>query len=294
MSATTPLRTHAPLHPLTAENARWSSGFWAGIAQRTHEVTVPSMWDMLRDPAISPGLTNFRIAAGLEDGEHQGPPFMDGDTYKWFESAVAQLELHPDAEVERQLEDIAALIASVQREDGYLHTPTAISERHRQQVVALADRFNFETYNLGHLITAAVRHYEVTGSETLLNAAKNAARFLQSLATDKPVELARSAICPSHYMAAIELHRVTGDEQHLRLAEDFLRVRDEFEEGGDDNQDRIPVHEQTAVAGHAVRANYLYAGLADLVAETGDERLTSVLERLWNDVVDTKLYITGG
>ena len=294
MSATTPLRTHAPLHPLAAENARWSSGFWAGIAQRTHEVTVPSMWDMLRDPAISPGLTNFRIAAGLEDGEHQGPPFMDGDTYKWFESAVAQLELHPDAEVERQLEDIAALIASVQREDGYLHTPTAISERHRQQVVALADRFNFETYNLGHLITAAVRHYEVTGSETLLNAAKNAARFLQSLATDKPVELARSAICPSHYMAVIELHRVTGDEQYLRLAEDFLRVRDEFEEGGDDNQDRIPVHEQTAVTGHAVRANYLYAGLADLVAETGDERLTSVLERLWNDVVDTKLYITGG
>ena len=294
MSATTPLRTHAPLHPLAAENARWSSGFWAGIAQRTHEVTVPSMWDMLRDPAISPGLTNFRIAAGLEDGEHQGPPFMDGDTYKWFESAVAQLELHPDAEVERQLEDIAALIASVQREDGYLHTPTAISERHRQQVVALADRFNFETYNLGHLITAAVRHYEVTGSETLLNAAKNAARFLQSLATDKPVELARSAICPSHYMAVIELHRVTGDEQYPRLAEDFLRVRDEFEEGGDDNQDRIPVHEQTAVTGHAVRANYLYAGLADLVAETGDERLTSVLERLWNDVVDTKLYITGG
>ena len=135
---------------------------------------------------------------------------------------------------------------------------------------------------------------EVTGSTTLLDAARKAASFLEDLATNKPVELARSAICPSHYMAVIDLYRATHDERYLRLAEAFVRVRDDFDEGGDDNQDRIPVREQTVVAGHAVRANYLYAGLADLVAETGDDELSSVLENLWRDVVDTKLYITGG
>ncbi|SEE69565.1 glycoside hydrolase family 127 protein [Ruania alba] len=294
MTATPQTRAHAPWTPLGADGARWHSGFWADVARRTREVTVPTMWDMLRDPAISPGLRNFQIAAGVAEGEHQGPPFMDGDTYKWLESAVVQLELEWDDELAERIAELGRLIASVQREDGYLHTPTAIAERQELQVRPLADRFNFETYNLGHLITVAVRHHAVTGSHILLDVAEKAAGFLEMLATDKPTELAKSAICPSHYMAVIDLYRATGNERYLRLGEAFLRVRDEFTEGGDDNQDRIPVREQTVVTGHAVRANYLYAGLSDLVAETGDDELHAVLDRLWRDVVDTKLYLTGG
>lgn len=293
MTATTATRAHARLRPLGAESARWSSGFWGGVHERTRDVTIPQIWSSLSDPAISPGLTNFRIAAGLEAGTHLGPPFMDGDFYKWLEAAIARLETDPDPELAARIEDIAQLIASVQREDGYLHTPTIISARNHEDALALADRFHFETYNLGHLITAGVKHYEVTGSTTLLEAAEKAAAFLEDLATNKPLELARSAICPSHYMAVVDLYRATGDERYLRLSEAFVRVRDDFQ-GGDDNQDRLPVREQTVVAGHAVRANYLYAGLADLVAETGDDELTAVLERLWQDVVATKLYITGG
>jgi DUF1680 family protein len=289
----TTTRNHPALRPLTGGSARWARGFWGGIHDRTRDVTIPAMWDSLRDPAVSPGLRNFRVAAGLEDGIHEGPPFMDGDFYKWLEAAIARLETDPDPRLAASVEEIAALIASVQREDGYLHTPTAISTRNHEDVTELADRFNFETYNLGHLITAGVRHYEVTGSTTLLGVAVKAAGFLEHLATDKPVELARSAICPSHYMAVIDLHRATGDERYLRLAEAFVRVRDDFD-GGDDNQDRLPVREQVVAAGHAVRANYLYAGLADLVAETGDVQLLGVLEGLWRDVIDTKLYVTGG
>jgi uncharacterized protein len=293
MPAQTALRPHAPLQHLGAADARWERGFWGAITERTREVTVPRMWDALRDPAISPGLRNFRIAAGLEEGTHAGPPFMDGDLYKWLEAAVAELEVAPDAMLAEAVESVVALIASVQREDGYVHTPTLIASRHREEASALADRFHFETYNLGHLITTGVRHHEVTGSTTLLDVARGAARFLEDLATNKPVELARSAICPSHYMAVIDLYRATSDERYLRLAEAFVRVRDDFE-GGDDNQDRLPVREQKAVAGHAVRANYLYAGLADIVAETGDDELQGILESLWQDVVDTKLYVTGG
>ncbi|MET1018459.1 MAG: beta-L-arabinofuranosidase domain-containing protein [Microterricola sp.] len=294
MAVTTSLSTHTPLRALDAANARWARGFWGDLHARTRDVTVPRIWESLSDPQVSPGLQNFRLAAGLASGEHIGPPFMDGDFYKWLEAAIARLETDPDHELAAQVEELAQLIASVQRDDGYLHTPTFIAERNDAPVSALADRFNFETYNLGHLITAGVRHFQVTGSTTLLNAAKKAASFLEDLATNKPVELARSAICPSHYMAVIELYRATEDERYLRLAEAFVRVRDEFDEGGDDNQDRVPVREQTAVAGHAVRANYLYAGLADLVAETADDELQGVLENLWRDVVDTKLYITGG
>jgi DUF1680 family protein len=252
------------------------------------------MWQMLDDPAVSPGIRNFRIAAGLEEGEHSGPPFMDGDVYKWLEAAIAQLETEPTPELRTIVDEFAQLVASVQRADGYVHTPTLIAARHDVDTTALADRFAFETYNLGHLITAGVRHYEVTGSEVLLDVARKAAGFLEDLAVNRPLELARSAICPSHYMAVIELYRATDDPRYLELAEAFLRVRDDFEEGGDDNQDRIPVREQRVAAGHAVRANYLYAGLADLVAETGDDELQGVLENLWRDVVETKLYITGG
>ncbi|WP_314504446.1 beta-L-arabinofuranosidase domain-containing protein [uncultured Microbacterium sp.] len=284
--------TTAPLRALRAGEARWARGFWGAIDERTRSRTIPLMWDSLRDPSISAGLQNFRVAAGLEPGRHEGPPFMDGDFYKWMEAAVSQLEKDADPTLAATVEELATLIASVQREDGYLHTPTLIAARNHEDAIALADRFHFETYNLGHLITLGVRHHEVTGSTVLLDVAQRAASFLEGLAADEPVELARSAICPSHYMAVIELYRATGEERYLRLAEAFVRVRDDFA-GGDDNQDRIPVRAQTSVAGHAVRANYLYAGLADLVAEGGDEELGAVLQSLWQEVVDTKLYVTG-
>ena len=293
MKSSTAKRHHAPLTGLRAANVMWAGGFWGNELERTRTVTVPGMWASLSNPDISPGWRNFLIAAGDAEGQHEGPPFLDGDLYKWLEAAISLLETAPDAALEASIDDIAAKIASVQRGDGYLHTPTRIAERNHEQAQPLADRFNFETYNLGHLITAGVRHHRVTGSTVLLDAAERAAGFLEDLATNHTDQLARSAICPSHYMAVIELYRATGNERYLRLAESFVAVRDGFE-GGDDNQDRVRVREQKVVAGHAVRANYLYAGLADLVAETGDPELTEVLERLWRDVVDTKLYITGG
>ena len=96
MSVPTAPHPQTPLRPLGAAEARWVSGFWGEIADRTRAVTVPAMWDSLRDPAISPALRNFRIAAGLGEGTHVGPPFMDGDLYKWLEAAIAELEVAPD------------------------------------------------------------------------------------------------------------------------------------------------------------------------------------------------------
>ena len=291
MSTAAPGRSH--LRPLTARDVQWASGFWHEVQARTRSTTVPNMWDDLQDPSVSPAWRNFRIAAGDETGSHAGPPFLDGDFYKWLEAAISQLEVAPEPWLERAVEESVALIASIQREDGYVHTPTLIAARNEEAVSALADRFHFETYNLGHLISAGVRHHRVTGRTDLLDVAERAASFLEDLATNRPLELARSAICPSHYMAVVDLYRATSDPRYLRLAETFVQVRDDFV-GGDDNQDRVPVRQQTVAAGHAVRANYLYAGLADLATETGDEELVTVLAGLWSDVVETKLYVTGG
>lgn len=293
-SSSTTKSSHAKLNALNATSVTWSGGFWGTELERTRAVTVPSIWNSLSDTAVSPGWRNFLIAAGDAEGSHDGPPFLDGDLYKWLEGAISLLETNRDAELEKLVNEIAAKIASIQREDGYLHTATLIATRNNKAVDALADRFNFETYNLGHLITLGVRHHRVTGNESLLTAARGAAAFLDHLATDLPNQLAASAICPSHYMAVIDLYRATGNASYLRLAERFLEVRDQFTEGGDDNQDRLPVREQKVAAGHAVRANYLYAGLADLVAETGDQQLSDVLAGLWSDVVERKLYLTGG
>lgn len=274
-------------------HVRFTSGFWQGIQQKVLGTTVPAMGADLADDTVSPALRNFRIAVGDEQGEHAGPPFLDGDFYKWLEAALAVIELEPTSPLRGQVDEAVSLIARSQRADGYVHTPTVIAERKSEEALPLADRFNFETYNLGHLISAAVRHHAVTGETSFLEVAEGAAGWLEALARDKPLDLARSAICPSHYMAVVELYRATGAERWLRLAEAFIEVRDDFQ-GGDDNQDRIPVREQRVAAGHAVRANYLYAGLADLVLETGDESLMTVLESVWSDVVDTKLALTGG
>jgi hypothetical protein len=147
---------------------------------------------------------------------------------------------------------------------------------------------------MGHLITAACLHYRVTGDGKFLNVARKTADFLDTTFQEPTPELARNSVCPSHYMAMVELYRVTGEPRYLALAEKFLEMRNiEIPDGGDDNQDRMPFVEQREALGHAVRANYLFAGAADLYAENGDDQLLAALEPIWDNVVHKKMYITG-
>ncbi len=271
---------------------RPTGGTLARTLRRTAAVTVPTMGRLLDGPGHA--VENFRIAAGESEGVHEGPPFMDGDLYKWLEAVAALQSFDIDPQRKAWLEDVGSLVARAQRDDGYVHTQTLIAARAAGVEHPLDDRLNFETYNLGHLMTAGVVAHRTTGDDTLLDAGRRAAAYLLHLLDDAPDLLARSAICPSHYMGVVELYRVTRDPDHLRLAKALLEIRDTFDGGSDDNQDRVPLRRQTVVAGHAVRANYLYAGAADLVAETGDHELLEVLTRLWDDLVSTKLYVTGG
>ena len=277
------------------DDVRWTEGFWAERFGVCRDSMVPSMWRILNNPDISHSFRNFEIAAGTQKGCHVGPPFHDGDFYKWFESLAAVYMQTGDPALDSLMDAIIPLISRSQREDGYIHTPVIIEQVNDPgSKLEFRERLDFETYNLGHLMTAACVHYRATGKKTLLEVAENAGDFLIQFYERSPGELARNAICPSHYMGVTELYRTTGDKKYLELARNLIEIRALVDDGADHNQDRIPFRQQKTATGHAVRANYLYAGVADLVAETGDTSLLNPLKSIWSDLVNHKLYITGG
>jgi hypothetical protein len=272
----------------------WTGGFWGERSEICANSMIPHMLNQYLDDSVSHAFLNFEIAAGLAEGKHVGPPFHDGDFYKILEGLVMNYAQSPNKETEKQLDDIIEVIGKTQRNDGYIHTPVAIQSRmHPEKKHEFSERLDFETYNMGHLMTLACLHYRVTGKENLLNIAKKATDFLYRYYQQFPQKLADNAICPSHYMGVAEMYRTTGDKRYKELAQGLIDIRDMVTNGTDHNQDRVPFKQQTEAAGHAVRANYLYAGAADVYAETGDDSILTALEHIWEDVVGNKLYITG-
>ncbi len=300
---------------------KWTGGFWKDRFDVLSGTGIWSMWDTWNTPYEtldekgahgSHGFMNFLVAAGTVKGKHHGPPFHDGDMYKWLEACAAVYAVTKDPKLDALMDQFIEQVALAQRADGYIHTPVVISERNqgidshantenaagieigKDQKHAFASRLNFETYNLGHLMTAGIIHQRATGKNTLFNCGKKAADFLYNFLKNDAAELSRNAICPSHYMGAAEMYRATGDKKYLELAEGLIAIRDSVKNGEDHNQDRIPFRQQYEAMGHAVRANYLYAGVADLFAETGEEQLMKNLSSIWDDIVNHKIYIMGG
>jgi uncharacterized protein len=295
------LSSAAFLQPIDPTEVRWTHGFWADRFELCRTQTIPAMWRIVEGTNYSQFFENFRIAAGLAQGRHRGAPFNDGDFYKWLEAASATLSVTNDPNLARLIDQCIDVIAKAQRPDGYIHTPTLIANRNADIPVGASSRpspfqnpLDFEMYNMGHLMSAACVHYRVTGRTNFLAAARKAADFLCETFRNPTPDLARNGICPSHYMGIIDLCRITRDPRYLDLARKLFAMRDLATGGTDDNQDRVPFAQQTNAMGHAVRANYLYAGAADLFLETGEPALRSTLERIWTDVVQQKMYITGG
>ncbi|UCE47309.1 MAG: glycoside hydrolase family 127 protein, partial [Phycisphaerales bacterium] len=245
-------------------------------------------------PEISGAYDNFLVAAGRKEGRHRGPKWHDGDFYKWLEAAAFVYATTRDEKLDRQMDQIIEVLSKAQRDDGYIHTPVIIDQRQpRSGADEFQNRLDFETYNMGHLLTCACVHYRATGKTNLLRIAEKAADFLCAAFESSPRSLANNSICPSHYMGLVELYRTVADSKYLELAKGLIDARNLVEQGTDHNQDRIPFREQSQAVGHAVRANYLYAGVADVYAETGDKSLLDALERIWSDVAYRKIYVTG-
>ena len=291
---------------------RWTNGFWAERFETFHNASIPSMYETWKSKE-GKGWNNFLVASGKIEGEHHGPAFHDGDMYKWCESLAAVYAVTKDERLNEIMDEFISLVAASQREDGYIHTQVNIAELNAKKkraenkdntVVgtatgkgsdgALGNKLNFETYNIGHLINSAIVHKRATGKTTFFNVALKAADFLINFSKTNPDELAKCAVCPSHYMAVAELYRETGDKRYLDLAKTLIDIRGSQPDGTDDNQDREPFREQYTARGHSVRANYLYAGATDLYIESGEEQLMRNLKPIWEDITYRKMYITGG
>ncbi len=280
------------------DEVRWTSGFWAQRLEVIRTRTLPAMAELMTGTNRTQFFLNFEIAAGLAEGRHRGAPFNDGEFYKFIEAASAAYAVTGEWPVDGDLDRMIDIIAAAQRADGYLHTPVLIAWRNGDtNALPFSDRNNFEVYNLGHLMAAACVHHRATGKTSLLAVAIRAARFLEEAFANPSSELARNTVCPSHYMGLIELHRETRERRYLELAHKLFAMRDlvaKSGQGGDDNQDRVPFFDQTEAVGHAVRANYLCAGAADLFIENGEAKTWAVLDGLWTDLIQHKLYVTGG
>ena len=286
---------YAKMQSLPWDAVKWTDAFWHEATKSCAENTVPHIMDLFENNEVSHVVENFKIASKKTQGEFSGTPFGDGDFYKWMESAMYVAYSNKDQLLIEKIDEYIELIGATQLDDGYISTKQIIGERQDKNVSRLGDINDFEVYNFGHLFTAACLYKRLSGKDRFMDIAIKAANYLEQV-YEKAAQTSevKTAVCPSHYMGLVEMYRTTGQKRFLELAKLALSLRDSVKNGSDDNQDRIPLKEHEKIVGHAVRSNYLYAGVADLYAETGDEEYLSMLHKVWNNLIDTKIYITGG
>jgi len=293
---------YAKLKSVNITDVRWTRGFWADKFSQTRRITLPRLWELASDPEKGHAIQNLRIAAGMDKGEFKGTHWQDAWVYKWIESACYVYAVTGDEELDRQMDEMIEIIARAQQPDGYIASQTIARGWPR-----FKNPQHHELYTMGHLITAACIHHRVTGKNTLLEVACKAADYIYDTFEGRNPELADFPQNPSIIMAGIELYRTTGRKKYLDMANFFIDWRGSrygngrrnawvrpLANGSDLNQNWRPLRKETEVVGHAVFFTYLYAGAADAYMETGDETLLDALERLWTDLVERKMYVTGG
>jgi len=280
---------HQKLTAVPFTDVRIDDEFWAPRLQTVREKTLPHN---LKFCERTGRLSNFAKAGGLMAGEFKGIYFNDSDVYKVLEGAAYSLSSHLDKELDRQVDEIIGWIGSAQEENGYLNSYYTLAEPDKKWT-NLKDKH--ELYCAGHLFEAAVAHHGATGKRTLLDIACKFADHIDSIFGPGK----RHGV-PGHEeieLALVKLWRATGEERYLKLAQFFLDERGRPRERqlyGDYCQDHKPIEKQSEICGHAVRAMYLYSGVADVAAITGDKGYMEATERIWRDVVFRKMYVTGG
>ncbi len=299
----TPQRDY-PFKPVPFTAVHLNDVFWAPRIETNRTVTIPFAF---HECEITGRVSNFVRAAealrgqlSADDRKPPSYPFDDTDIYKVIEGASYTLSVHPDPKLDAYIDRLIAKIGAAQEKDGYLYTARTINPEHPhpwsgKERWENEEILSHELYDLGHLYEAAVAYYQATGKHTLLDIALRTANLLCD--TFGP---GKRVIWPGHQnvaMGLVKLYRVTGNERYLNLAKFMLDSRGgktDSEHNSEYNQSWEPVVDQTEAVGHAVRATYMYSGMADVAAMTGDASYVRAIDTIWENVVGKKLYITGG
>ena len=304
-----PAKPDYPIKPVPFTAVHLNDEFWAPRIEINRTASIPSAFEQCE---LTGRVKLFERAAAVLRGDRNvdtrppGYPFDETDLYKVIEGASYSLSVTPDPKLDAYVDGLIAKIAAAQEPDGYIYTTRTIDPKNPHRWAG-PERWVFERddshelYDLGHLFEAAVAHHLATGKRTLLDVAIKAADLL--VATFGP---GKRTIWPGHQiteMALVKLYRVTGKEAYLNLAKFLLDERGPgpYPEGEranprglNYNQAQLKVIEQSEPVGHAVRAVYMYSGMADVAAVTGDQAMRAAGKRIWDYLVTSKLYLTGG
>lgn len=274
--------------------------FWGDRIKAAREVTIPLAFSKCETEGR---YSNFVKAAHPSD-DYDVRTFMsfsfdDTDVYKTIEGASYLLQTYPDKRIEQYIDSVLDIVAAAQEKDGYLYTARTINPKKPhpwagKQRWEVVENLSHELYNLGHMADAACAHYQATGNTKFLDIAK---RYADCVIREVGPNDGQAHVVPGHQIAEMALARMyvlTGDKRYLDEAKFFLDMRGKTKHKNAYSQSHKPVTEQDEAVGHAVRAGYMYAGMADVAALTGDSSYIKAIDRICDNIIGKKYYITGG
>ena len=286
-----------PIDPVPFTSVKVTDNFWGQRLQASREVTIPLAFSKCEETGR---YENFVKAAHPSDTyKVEGFSFDDTDVYKTIEGASYSLQTYPDKKLQKYIDSILVIVAGAQEPDGYLYTARTMNPKHphnwagKERWVAV-ENLSHEFYNLGHMVEGAVAHYQATGKRNFLDIAIKYADCVCREIGNGPEQ---KKYVPGHQiaeMALVKLYMVTGDKKYLDQAKFFLDTRGYTSRKDTYSQAHKPVVEQDEAVGHAVRAVYMYSGMADVAAITGDSSYIKAIDKIWDNIVSKKIYITGG
>lgn len=286
-----------PIDPVPFTSVKVTDQFWGQRLKANREVTIPLAFSKCEETGR---YDNFvKAAHPSEDYKVGGYSFDDTDVYKTIEGASYLLQTYPDKKLKKYIDSVLVIVAAAQEPDGYLFTARTMNPKHPHEWAGSrrwekVEELSHEFYNLGHMVEGAIAHYQATGQRNFLDIAIRYADCVCREIGDNPGQQVR---VPGHQiaeMALAKLYTVTGDRKYLDQAKFFLDKRGYTDRRDEYSQAHKPVVEQDEAVGHAVRAAYMYSGMADVAALTGDSAYIRAIDRIWDNIVSKKYYITGG
>lgn len=286
-----------PISPVPFTSVKVTDTFWGQRLKASREVTIPLAFSKCEETGR---YKNFVMAARpSEKNKVEGFTFDDTDVYKTIEGASYSMQTFPNKKLDKYIDSVLTIVAKAQEPDGYLYTFRTMNPNHTHEWAGTKrwekeEDLSHELYNLGHMIEGAVAHYQATGKRNFLDVATKYADCAARAIGDKPGQITVVSGHQIAEMALCKLYVLTGQKRYLDLAKFLLDKRGYTERKEEYSQSHKPVVQQDEAVGHAVRAAYMYTGMADVAALTGDTAYIHAIDRIWSNIVNKKLYITGG